>query len=145
MPWKESTRMDERLAFVEAYLSGLYEMAELCRCAGVSRPTGYLWLERFRQQGEAGLLDRSHAVHHCPHRTASHTGERLLQLRREQRRITHGGSLCWRSSRFFLSSVLAHETVGLEEIEDGVWSIYFARHLLARLDEHLARIIEVPV
>ena len=32
-----------------------------------------------------------------------------------------------------------------EEIEDGVWSIYFARHLLARLDEHLAKIIEVPV
>jgi transposase-like protein len=44
MPWNESTRMDERLAFVEAYLTRLYTMSELCRSAGVSRPTGYLWV-----------------------------------------------------------------------------------------------------
>ena len=386
MPWNESTRMDERLAFVDAYLSGLYSMAELCRCAGVSRPTGYLWLERYRRHGEAGLQDRSHAVHHCPQRTPPRLVDRLLELRREHpywgprklvvvarrhwpeepwpsrstvalilrheglshrprrrhrpperggtlartpahanelwtfdfkgqfrmldrhychpltttdlasrdllqcvalsstagvpvqhhtdalmrevglpetihsdggapfagsgighltqlglhwlkldirlersrpaspgdnashermhrtlkqhtarppaanlrqqqrrfdrfraefnherphealldrtpaelyrastrpfpdriedvtypghfelRRITHGGSLCWRSTRIFLSIVLAHETVGLEEIDDGVWSIYFGHHLLARLDEHVGKIIEVPV
>jgi transposase InsO family protein len=63
----------------------------------------------------------------------------------ERRRITHGGSLCWHSARLFLSIVLAGETVGLEEIDDGVWSIYFGRHLLARLDAHVGKIIEVPV
>jgi transposase InsO family protein len=84
MPWNESTRMDERLAFVEAFLTGLYTMSELCRSAGVSRPTGYLWVERYRLHGESGLLDRSHAVRHCPHRTASTVEERLVGLR-EQR------------------------------------------------------------
>ena len=387
MPWKESTRMDERKVFVKAYLSGLYEMAELCRGAGVSRPTGYVWVERYRLHGEAGLQDRSHAVQHCPHRTPPQLSERLLEVRREHpywgprkllavaarrwpqerhwpgrstvaellrsqglsrpprrrprqpprggvcartppspnalwtfdfkgefrmrdrqycypltttdlasrkvlqcvalastaagpvqrhtdalmravglpqaihsdggtpfagtglghltrlglhwiklgirlersrpaspgdnashermhrtlkqqttrppganlrqqqqrfdrfrtefnherphealldrtpdeiyrtsarpfparlepvsypghfelRRITHGGSLCWQSQRLFLSSVLAHETVGLEEIEDGVWSIFIAHHLLARLDAHVGKIIPVPV
>ncbi len=34
MPWNESTRMDERRAFVEAYLTGRFGMQELCRCVG---------------------------------------------------------------------------------------------------------------
>jgi putative transposase len=82
MPWNESTRMDERLKFVAAYLSDLYDMAELCRGAGISRPTGYLWVERFLAQGEAGLADRSHAAHSCPHRTPEERAATLLELRR---------------------------------------------------------------
>jgi putative transposase len=83
MPWNESTRMDERQAFVEAYLTGVYTMTELCRSAGVSRPTGYLWVERYQRNGEAGLYDRSHAVSHCPHRTPGQIVERLIELRQE--------------------------------------------------------------
>jgi len=83
MPWNESTRMDERRAFVEAYLTGRFGMQELCRCVGVSRPTGYLWVERYRRQGEAGLADRSHAPQHCPHRTPTEVSERLVALRRQ--------------------------------------------------------------
>src|SRR5690606_16666942 len=76
---------DERLAFVEAYLTQMYTMSELCRSAGVSRPTGYLWVERYRQHGESGLLDRSHAVRHCPHRTPAAIEERLVRLRERHR------------------------------------------------------------
>jgi putative transposase len=83
MPWNESTRMDERRLFVEAFLSGAFTMAELCRSAGVSRPTGYLWVERYRSQGEAGLGDRSHAARSCPHRTATGVVAQLITLRQE--------------------------------------------------------------
>ena len=83
MPWNESTRMDERRRFVEAYLSGQFSMTELCRSAGVSRPTGYLWVERYRRLGEVGLTDRSHAPHHCPHRTPEEVAKQLLALRFE--------------------------------------------------------------
>jgi transposase InsO family protein len=83
MPWNESTRMDERRRFVEAYLSGQFSLTELCRSAGVSRPTGYLWVERYRRQGEAGLVDRSHAPHRCPHRTPEAVAEQLVALRRQ--------------------------------------------------------------
>lgn len=81
MPWNESTRMDERRRFAQAYLSGTYQMSELCRAAGISRPTGYLWVERYAKEGEAGLLDRSHAPHHCPHRTGDELTQTLLDLR----------------------------------------------------------------
>lgn len=83
MPWNESTRMDERRKFVAAYLSDRYEMAELCRGAGISRPTGYLWVQRFLAQGEAGLRDRSHAPRSCPHRTAEALEAALLAARRQ--------------------------------------------------------------
>ena len=82
MPWNETTRMDERRQFVRAFRSGAYTMSELCRLAGVSRPTGYLWVQRDLEQGEAGLHDRSHAPHECPHRTAQALREAVLELRR---------------------------------------------------------------
>ena len=34
-------------------------MAGLCRQFGISRKTGYKWLKRFRNEGEAGFRDRS--------------------------------------------------------------------------------------
>ncbi len=35
----------------------------------------------------------------------------------------------------FIANALEQHCIGLEEIDDGVWSIYFNRVLLARLDE----------
>jgi len=83
MPWRESTRVDERTRFVEAYLSGHFQMAELCRAAGISRPTGYLWLDRYRRFGEAGLADRSRRPWRSPQRTPAAVLERVVALRRQ--------------------------------------------------------------
>jgi hypothetical protein len=63
----------------------------------------------------------------------------------EVRHITHTGEFKWRSRAMFLSSVFAGEVIGLEEIEDGVWSVYFGKHMLARLDEHLHKLTAVPM
>jgi hypothetical protein len=35
----------------------------------------------------------------------------------------------------FIANALKQRHIGLEEINDGIWSIYFSRVLLARLDE----------
>jgi len=61
--------MDERLQFVAAYQAGKVGMAELCRAAGISRKTGYKWIERYLSEGEAGLRDRSRAPHVQARRT----------------------------------------------------------------------------
>jgi transposase InsO family protein len=66
MAWKETCVMDERLMFVSAFVSGERTMAELCRYYGVSRKTGYKWVERYQAEGPAGLVDRSRAPHHHP-------------------------------------------------------------------------------
>jgi hypothetical protein len=42
-----------------------------------------------------------------------------------------------------VSSVLAEEHVGLEEIDDGLWAVYFANYLIGRLDERTGRIEEL--
>jgi len=52
------------------------------------------------------------------------------------RRRVHGtGIFIFRKRRIFLSETLAKEDIGLEEIDDGVWSVYFFNVLLARFDE----------
>lgn len=66
MPFRETCAMDERRAFVTAAELGEEPFAALCRAFGISRTQGYKWLERWRQEGEAGLCDRSRAPHHHP-------------------------------------------------------------------------------
>jgi hypothetical protein len=41
----------------------------------------------------------------------------------------------WKNGRIFTSKTLAGEWVGLEEIDDGIWSLYYGPVLLARFDE----------
>ena len=51
------------------------------------------------------------------------------------KQVRGNGILYFRDRAIFLSELLIGEDVALEEIEDGVWSIYFYDLLLARLDE----------
>jgi transposase InsO family protein len=57
-------------------------MTELCEHYGVTRPTGYKWLARWRAHGEAGLLERGRTPHACPHRTAGEVEAQLIAARR---------------------------------------------------------------
>lgn len=41
----------------------------------------------------------------------------------------------WKSDRIFTSKTLGGEWVGLEEIDDGIWSLYYGPVLLARFNE----------
>ncbi len=49
---------------------------------GVSLRTGFKWWRRFRQSGDAGLLDRSSRPSRIPHQTPAEWTELVLQLRR---------------------------------------------------------------
>lgn len=53
----------------------------------------------------------------------------------EVRKVRHTGSIRFRGREIFLSEVLAKEAVALEEIADGVWSVFFYHVLLARYSE----------
>lgn len=82
MPWNETDAMDQRCRFVMAYATGQFEMTELCRLYGISRPTGYKWVERHDAEGVAGLKERSRAARHCPHRMSVQVERWLLAERR---------------------------------------------------------------
>ncbi|HEX9984209.1 MAG TPA: integrase core domain-containing protein, partial [Thermoanaerobaculia bacterium] len=53
----------------------------------------------------------------------------------EKRKIEHNGMMCWKNGHIFTSKTLCGEYVGLEEIDDGIWSVYYGPVLLARFDE----------
>ena len=53
----------------------------------------------------------------------------------EIRKVDDRGTIKWRNEKLFLSHTLNGETVGLEEIDDGTWSLFYGCVLLARFDE----------
>jgi transposase len=52
-----------------------------CREFGVSRPTGYRWINRYNEVGPEGLLDLSRKPHGCSHATSEVTENAILPLR----------------------------------------------------------------
>ena len=59
MPWKNERPMDQRVLFVADYMRELYKFNELCSRYGVSRKTGYKWVERYEREGVEGLEERT--------------------------------------------------------------------------------------
>jgi len=59
MGWKESDRVSERLEFVRLSQVEGCNIAALCERFSVSRKTGYKWINRWKQEGDSGLCDRS--------------------------------------------------------------------------------------
>jgi transposase-like protein len=57
LPWKESSPVTERERFVDAYMREQETVAELSRRFGISRKTGYKWIDRYMAGTE--LTDRS--------------------------------------------------------------------------------------
>jgi putative transposase len=51
------------------------------------------------------------------------------------RRVYNHGDIRWDGRRLFVSEALRGEHIGLEEVEDGIWDLYFASVRLARLDQ----------
>ena len=83
MPWRESSPMSERKAFVRACVNRRRTIADICSEFGISEKTGYKILSRFREFGESGLEDRSHAVLEHPFRITDEVTGRILALKRE--------------------------------------------------------------
>jgi transposase InsO family protein len=74
--------MDQRVEFVLRAKEGEEALAELCREYGISRPTGYLWLNRYQQVGSVtGLAERSRRPVHSPQRSSAELETAVLAIR----------------------------------------------------------------
>jgi transposase InsO family protein len=58
----------------------------------------------------------------------------------EVRRVRSNGGIRWAKDWVNISHVLVGELVGLEEIDEGEWDLYFGRRKLGRLHERLGRV-----
>lgn len=83
MPWKRVTPMEERKAFLEAYLQSNCSFSELCRSYNISRKTGYKWVKRAEKEGSTELEERSRKPHHSPNQTSQDLVEAVIEIRRK--------------------------------------------------------------
>jgi transposase InsO family protein len=84
LAWGLAKVSERRLEFVVRASSGAEQMKALCEEFEISRPTGYLWLERYRaceQLQDLGELSRR--PRHSPRETAAAIQDRLMELRRQ--------------------------------------------------------------
>jgi len=90
MPWKETDAMKERTKFVLEWEKlwnaneGRVNMTELCRRFGISRPQGYVWVERYRDAGHdlSAVVERSRRPHRSPTKTSDQMEARLVAARK---------------------------------------------------------------
>jgi len=54
------------------------------------------------------------------------------------KRVTNAGTIRFKTRLLYLSTALKAHRVGLEEVDDGIWSVYFCDVLLGRIDERKA-------
>ena len=54
------------------------------------------------------------------------------------KRVTNAGTIRFKTRLLYLSTALKAHRVGLEEVDDGIWSLYFGDVLLGRIDERKA-------
>ena len=110
----------QRRLFVHRVLNEGWSVAEACEAAGWSERTGFKWLRRFREEGEAGLADRRSGPREPWNRTPRPRVERILGLRRERRtawEIAQELGMAWST----VSGILKREGLGrLEFLEPQV-------------------------
>lgn len=87
MPWKDTCVEEQRLKFIAAYLEeeSSWSMSELCEAFGISRKSGYKWVERYRDAGLDGLRDRLRAPLYHPNATAPEVVSKLIAARQQHR------------------------------------------------------------
>ena len=89
MPWQEVTRMSSKHEFVQLASSKTTSFSELCIRFGISRKTGYVLLNRYKEEGLPGLEERSRKPKNSPERTCVQLEEKVIELR--LRKSTWGG------------------------------------------------------
>ena len=82
MPFRTTDTAMERARLVAAHLDGLYSVTELADRFGVSRPTVYKWIDRYRDGGAASLADLGRAPKTSPRQTPAHVEALIVEARR---------------------------------------------------------------
>lgn len=100
-----------RLLIAERVLEIGWTAAEAATAAGVSRATAHKWVRRYREEGLAGLQDRSSRSRRCPHALPARQVQRILRARRRLKQGPHQLSAVVGSPRSTIYGVLRRHGV----------------------------------
>lgn len=84
MAWEAYKVEEQRLQVVLAYIQDEASMTALCKQYGISRKTGYKWVERYQEHGKQGLKDLSRAPHNPNSCYESEIIERAIDLKQKK-------------------------------------------------------------
>jgi transposase InsO family protein len=79
------TTVHGRLLIVQRWQAG-WRKAHIAAAMGISRKCVRTWITRYEDEGVAGLVDRSSRPHTSPTRTPAEVEDRIVDLRRRERR-----------------------------------------------------------
>lgn len=83
MGWKESDRVSLRAEFVRLSAVEGANLSQLCKRFGISRKTGYKWLQRWAEAGDEGLEDQSRRPANSPAKTEDLVERAVLKIRKK--------------------------------------------------------------
>jgi len=86
MAWKDVNPMEERVDFVLRAAREEMTMIDVCEEYGISRKTGYKWLNRYRAHGLAGIHELSRRPLHSPNRIEERVEKLAVRERRRHRK-----------------------------------------------------------
>ena len=81
MPWRQTSPMDQRIQFISDFLRHSLSTTDLCDLYGVSRKTGYKWIDRYLRLGPEGLVDRSRRPARAPNATSQEIVAAFIEVR----------------------------------------------------------------
>src|SRR6478735_8976311 len=81
MPFETTSATDQKLQFISEWSRAELSFSELCLKYGISRPTGYKWVERYKRYGATGLEERSHEARSHPNALDPKLEQLLLRAR----------------------------------------------------------------
>jgi putative transposase len=82
MPWSQTSPLDQKTQFIAAYLRDRLSVTERCELYGISRKTGYKWIDRYRIHGPQGLEERSRRPSTSPRHTPDQVVAAIVDARR---------------------------------------------------------------
>jgi transposase InsO family protein len=146
--WMRLGIVPERIAPGHPEQNGSHEQFHSVLKAETARPPAAhctAQQQRFRRFVREYNEERPHeALHDQPPVTCYEPSRRSLPARvppvdypghMEVRFVSSNGCLSWKSAPLFVATALAGEYVAFEEVDDGIWTLWFATIPLARYDE----------
>jgi transposase InsO family protein len=85
MPWKETTKMEQKIEFICEWRTGKYTITELCKSFEISRPTAYKIINRFENLGYDGLLEKTRTPKGHPKQTDQKVVDGIIKLKEKHR------------------------------------------------------------
>ena len=113
MPFMEMTVVDNRKEFILHWKADQESFSSLCQDFGISRPTGYKWVERYKSGGMENLQDRDPSPHEIPNKTPPKVEQAIIEIRKKHKLFGPKKIRKLMETEGVYSQIPAHSTISL--------------------------------